>query len=150
MKMLTAAAEKTQVINRGVIPEASRLLNLNLQTANAFRAWFTPVSKVSPGQARPLQLCAVRTAEAHVVRSCVVPKDNRCLHAKRESHEEAAKGTPQRLAPRAPPVREGEMHWLCGCALPYLGILIYVLRDPSRLGLVAKVRRQGLPPTSQV
>lgn len=110
----TAAAEKARVINSGVIAEASRPLDLGLQAAHSFRARLTPVSKVSPGQTGPLQLRAVGAAEAHVVRSRVVPGGHGCLHAKRESHQEAAAGTPQRLTPRAPPARKAETRGLRG------------------------------------
>ena len=116
--VLTATAEKARVVNSGVIAEASRLLDLGLQAAHSFRTRLTPVSKVSPGQTGPLQHRAVGAAEAHVVRSRVVPGGHGCLHAKRESHQEAAAGTPQRLTPRAPPAREAETRGLRGRPLP--------------------------------
>lgn len=124
-----AAAEKERVVDGGVVEEALRLLDLGLQAAYAFRTKLTPVSEVSPGQARPLQLRAVGAEEANVVRSCVVPKGHGCLHSKRESHQEAADGTPQRLTPPSPPAEEAKTHWLRGAPYP----------PPARL------RPQGLP-----
>lgn len=112
------AAEKARVVDGGVVEEALRLLDLGLQAAYAFRTRLTPVSEVSPGQARPLKLRAVRAEEAHVVRSCVVPEGQGCLHAKRESHQEAADGTPQRLTPLSPTAEEAKTHWLRGAPYP--------------------------------
>lgn len=104
-----ATAEHPDVVERGVVAEASGPLDFGLQAAHALGARVAPVPVVSPAQPGPLQLLSVRAAEAHVVRRRVVPGGRQGLHAEGEGHQEAGAGAPQRLAPGAPAAgREGQ------------------------------------------